>query len=67
MQLGCNLLVMAVEDLHWFDASTLELMQILFELAATAPLMLVCTARPEFRSSWAPREHHSQLNSNSPV
>src|SRR5277367_2445672 len=29
--------VMAVEDLHWFDASTLELMQLLIEQGATSP------------------------------
>ncbi len=53
--------VMAVEDLHWFDASTLELMQLLIEQAATARVMLVCTARPEFRAPWTPRAHHSHL------
>ncbi len=40
-------LVIAFEDLHWFDASTLELMQLLVEQGATTRLMLVCTARPE--------------------
>jgi predicted ATPase/class 3 adenylate cyclase len=53
--------VMAVEDLHWFDASSLELMQLLIEQAATARVMLVCTARPEFRAPWTPRAHHSHL------
>ena len=53
--------VMAVEDLHWFDASSLELMQLLIEQAATAHVMLVCTARPEFRAPWTPRAHHAQL------
>ena len=53
--------VMAAEDLHWFDASSLELMQLLIEQAATARVMLVCTARPEFRAPWPPRAHHSHL------
>ena len=53
--------VMAVEDLHWFDASSLELMQLLIEQAATARVMLVCTARPEFRAPWTPRAHHMHL------
>ena len=56
--------VMAVEDLHWFDASSLELMQLLIEQAATARVMLVCTARPEFRAPWTPRAHHSHLTLN---
>ncbi|MGO9455342.1 MAG: AAA family ATPase [Candidatus Binataceae bacterium] len=54
--------VMAVEDLHWFDASSLELMQLLIDQAPTARVMLVCTARPEFRASWTLRAHHSHLN-----
>ncbi len=56
--------VMAVEDLHWFDASSLELMQLLIEQAATARVMLVCTARPEFRAPWSSRSHHSQFTLN---
>jgi class 3 adenylate cyclase/predicted ATPase len=56
--------VMAVEDLHWFDASSLELMQLLIEQAATARVMLVCTARPEFRAPWSLRTHHAQLTLN---
>jgi len=38
--------VMAMEDLHWVDPSTLELTQTLVEQAATARLMLLYTARP---------------------
>jgi class 3 adenylate cyclase/predicted ATPase len=55
---------MAVEDLHWFDASSLELMQLLIEQAATARVMLVCTARPEFRAPWSLRTHHAQFTLN---
>jgi predicted ATPase len=42
--------LMVVEDLHWLDPSTLELLQLLAEQGATAPLMLLYTARPEFRA-----------------
>src|SRR6516162_917264 len=42
-------LVLAMEDLHWIDPSTLELTQTLVDQAATAPLMLLCTGRSEFR------------------
>src|SRR5262249_37022460 len=54
-------LVMAIEDLHWLDPSTLELTQILVEQSATAPLMLLYTARPEFRAPWPMRAHHAQI------
>jgi class 3 adenylate cyclase len=44
-----------VEDLHWCDPSSLELLGQLIEQAPTARLMLVCTARPEFEPPWPPR------------
>jgi class 3 adenylate cyclase/tetratricopeptide (TPR) repeat protein len=56
--------VVAMEDLHWVDPSTLELTQMLVEQAATAPLMLLLTARPEFRAPWPLRAHHAQITLN---
>jgi len=53
--------VIVVEDLHWADPSTLELMQTLVEQVATARLMLLYTSRPEFRVPWAMRAHHAQI------
>jgi predicted ATPase len=40
-------LVVAVEDVHWADASTCDLLGDLLELTDRAPLMLVLTSRPE--------------------
>ncbi|HKC31084.1 MAG TPA: hypothetical protein VKB74_05085, partial [Burkholderiales bacterium] len=57
-------LVLATEDLHWADPSTLELHQLLVEQGATAPLMLLYTARPEFRAQWSSRAHHTQITLN---
>jgi predicted ATPase len=34
----------------------------LAERGATAPLMIVATARPEFRASWATRSHHGVIS-----
>ena len=56
--------VMAIEDLHWFDASTLELMQLLIEQGARSPLLLLSTARPQFPAPWTPRAHHTHLALN---
>jgi tetratricopeptide (TPR) repeat protein len=36
------------EDLHWADASTLDLLTVLMRRAAASSLLLVCTFRPEF-------------------
>jgi len=54
--------VIAIEDLHWVDPSTLELQQTLAEQGATASLMLLYTARREFRAPWPMRAHHAQIN-----
>jgi predicted ATPase len=56
--------VMAIEDLHWVDPSSLELTQMLVEQVATAPLMLLYTARPEFHRPWPMRAHHAQITLN---
>jgi class 3 adenylate cyclase/tetratricopeptide (TPR) repeat protein len=57
-------LISVIEDLHWADPSTLELIQLLAEQGATAPLMLVYTARPEFHPPWPLRAHHTQITLN---
>ena len=57
-------LVVVIEDLHWVDPSTLELLQILAQQGATVPLLLLCTARPEFRAPWPVQSHHTVLALN---
>ncbi|MBV8361118.1 MAG: hypothetical protein JO189_24745, partial [Deltaproteobacteria bacterium] len=57
-------LVIALEDLHWADASTLELVQLLVEQGPTAHLLLLCTTRPEFHRQWPLRAHHTRINLN---
>src|SRR5262249_33893047 len=54
-------LILVVEDLHWLDPSTLELLQILADQGSSAPLFLLCTTRPEFRPPWPSRPHHLQI------
>ncbi len=54
-------LVILMEDLHWVDPSTLELMQGLVDQARAAPLLLIGTSRPEFRAPWPMRTHHSHI------
>ena len=57
-------LVVAIEDLHWADPSTLEVAQLLVEQGASVPLLLLYTARPEFRAPWTMRAHHAQVALN---
>ena len=54
-------LMLLVEDLHWVDPSSLELFQILAEQGATAPVLLLATARPEFEARWPARSHHTRI------
>jgi class 3 adenylate cyclase len=57
-------LIIATEDLHWADPSTLELIQLLVDQGATARLLLLYTARPEFHAPWPLRAHHTQIMLN---
>jgi class 3 adenylate cyclase/tetratricopeptide (TPR) repeat protein len=48
-------LVLVFEDLHWADDNLLDFVDHLVEWAAGVPLLVVCTARPEFltrRPDW---------------
>src|SRR5262249_8097389 len=50
-----------VEDLHWVDPSTLEVLTILVEQTPTVPLCLVVTCRPEFQVPWGVRSYLTQI------
>ena len=54
--------VLAFEDLHWADPTSLDLMRVLAERGAQAPLLVIATARPEFRPPWSVRSHHSAIS-----
>jgi predicted ATPase len=57
-------IVIAIEDLHSADPSTLDLIQLLVEQGARARLLLLFTARPELRVQWPLRAHHTQITLN---
>jgi class 3 adenylate cyclase/tetratricopeptide (TPR) repeat protein len=44
--------VVFVEDLHWVDPSTLELLSLVRERASGARLLLLCAFRPSLTSPW---------------
>jgi ABC-type oligopeptide transport system substrate-binding subunit/class 3 adenylate cyclase len=49
--------IVALEDLHWMDATSLQLLERLFSDTETAALLLVCTSRPEHEhASWRLKE-----------
>lgn len=51
-------LLMAVEDAHWADASTLELLGLVTERASSMALLLIITFRPEFSLPWPAHGGH---------
>ncbi|HEX4095718.1 MAG TPA: AAA family ATPase, partial [Caulobacteraceae bacterium] len=54
-------LLFVLEDAHWIDATTLELLASLIGSASDVPLLTVITARPEFVSPWTGRAEVSIL------
>src|SRR5262249_22418196 len=51
--------VLVLEDLHWADPTTLEFIRSIAERGGQASLLVLITARPEFRPSWLMRSHHT--------
>jgi class 3 adenylate cyclase/predicted ATPase len=50
-----------MEDLHWMDASTLELLGLLIDHVASARMLLLLTCRPDFRPPWTMRSYLTYL------
>ncbi len=53
--------LVAWEDLHWADPTTLELLGLVLDQAPTVPMLHVLTYRPEFSPPWPPRSHMTPL------
>ena len=55
-------LVILVEDLHWCDPSSLELLNRIVERTAAARILTLVTYRPELSPSWPALPHVSALS-----
>ena len=53
--------VLALEDVHWADPTTLDVLRGIAERGALTPLFVVVTARPEFRPPWSMRSNHGMI------
>ena len=62
-------LLFVVEDVHWIDQSSLEVIARLREKVSNSRALLLLTCRPEFRSPWAelPSVRHMRLERMSAV
>jgi class 3 adenylate cyclase/tetratricopeptide (TPR) repeat protein len=53
--------LVAWEDLHWADPTTLEAIGLVVEQAPTVPMLHVLTSRPEFSPPWPQRSHMTPI------
>jgi len=54
-------LVLVFEDLHWIDAETQTLLDLLVERLPTARLLLLVNYRPEYGHGWGRKTYYCQL------
>jgi class 3 adenylate cyclase/tetratricopeptide (TPR) repeat protein len=55
-------LVLVFEDLQWFDPTSIDLVKALSDRGAQAPILILATARPEFRPFWEVRPSHHVIS-----
>jgi predicted ATPase len=53
-----------MEDLHWVDPTTLELLGLLVDQGPTARILALWTFRPDFSPPWMGRAHLTQMTLN---
>jgi predicted ATPase len=53
--------LVAWEDLHWADPTTLEVLGLVVEQAPTVPMLHVLTYRPAFSPPWPQRSHMTPI------
>ena len=54
-------LVVIFEDLHWIDAETQELLDLLVDSVASARILMLVNYRPEYHHAWGNRTCYTQL------
>jgi len=53
-----------LEDLHWTDPTTLELLNLLIDQLPTAPMLVLLTYRPHFQPAWHHRSYITEMTLN---
>ena len=53
-----------LEDLHWTDPTTLELLNLLIDQTPTASLLVLLTCRPHFQPAWHHRSYLTEIAVN---
>src|SRR5262249_40921950 len=53
--------VFILEDLHWTDPTTLELLNLVIEQTPTASMLVLLTCRPHFQPRWSHKSYLSEV------
>jgi predicted ATPase len=53
-----------VEDLHWTDPTTLELLNVVLDQTPTASMLVLLTCRPHFQPTWHHRSYLTEITVN---
>jgi class 3 adenylate cyclase len=53
-----------LEDLHWTDPSTLELLNLVLDQTPTASVLVLLTCRPHFQPAWHHRSYLTEMTVN---
>ena len=53
-----------VEDLHWTDPTTLELLNLVLDQTPTASMLVLLTCRPHFQPAWHHRSYLTEMTVN---
>src|SRR5262249_46712559 len=53
-----------LEDLHWTDPTTLELLNLLIDQTPTASMLVLLTCRPHFQPAWHHRSYITEMTLN---
>jgi class 3 adenylate cyclase/predicted ATPase/energy-coupling factor transporter ATP-binding protein EcfA2 len=56
--------LLIIEDLHWTDPSTLELLNLVLDQTPTASVLVLLTCRPTFQLSWSHRSYLTEITVN---
>jgi class 3 adenylate cyclase/tetratricopeptide (TPR) repeat protein len=67
---GRHPLVLVIEDIHWADDALLDFVDYLTEWSTAAPILVICTARPELyerHPGWAGGKRNSTTLALSPL
>jgi predicted ATPase/class 3 adenylate cyclase len=51
-----------IEDLHWIDPTTLELLSLVLDQTPTSSMLVLLTCRPQFQPSWTHRSYLTEVS-----